>query len=178
MDHQFSHFHGFNFHGCWGEGWGGVLLWEKFGRVCYMLGTRVPNTPGLHLNNTLYHISPKLSNDEHSTRNCDWNRYAHIMYLLTLGLIIKNIHFYSKFLLDIVNKYTWPSSCSGMKRWQVIVNLWYIEEITASLHGIRYDEMPPYEQWNLSNPPQLGMPVLWQISGVGGLMRFEHSTWL
>jgi uncharacterized protein (UPF0333 family) len=20
MDHQFSHFHGFNFHGCWGEG--------------------------------------------------------------------------------------------------------------------------------------------------------------
>ena len=34
----------------------------------------------------------------------------------------------------------------------------------------------PLIQWNLSNVPQLGMSVLWWISGVGGLMRFAFST--
>ena len=50
---------------------------------------------------------------------------------------------------------------------------------------VRLERMSDYrgvglERWhctvNLSNPPQLGMPVLWWIGGFGGLERFEHST--
>jgi hypothetical protein len=55
-----------------------------------------------------------------------------------------------------VSKCIWPASC-----WTALLH------ITRLIFAV---------DWNLSNLPQLGMSVLWWISGVDGLTRFTLST--